>query len=781
MALAAAGTTRTSLWTGDPAFGPLDKVLWAALVAVAMAAAYHPYFFGDEISPLRDAAAAPGFLEALAKISTYKPRMVFNAIWAWGGVHEWPRWAFGAINAASIIGIGAVVAHMASRWFSATRVQVWLLLGTIVLSRFSAMFYFDYVSGIIETLSLLCFLLAVLCSAMSFQQRGWGWLVLAVGFATAAGLVHERYIAGTFALGCAVAGATWLQNWDRRTARQWVLAVTVGLVPAATFLLLVKLMHALPASTGTSGQEVTLGLGTLKVFSMYIGNLFLGFNFGKPWFVGAYTMESTGGRLLALVFGVAFVVAWIGYARSVRHDHRRVLAIIGLLMLIGAMTVMASLPGEGRQEARWMYSPAVLLALMVFCSPRALVRCVLLGLMLALAAVHWGSGALDQTANLYVSRTAKSLADGVNGLAPPGRHALLVGMGNNPWDVGEVTGVHIFSRRNFGIPLEMRIYDPNDPQQRDWADMLIVRSVTDNRQVSRFAMLSGDSMQLLLAPDRVDALRGQAATVVPLGDATRGWEDWRWSTKPREEQGQVILEDPRRLAGFLARPAAQLQGKTLVYRARLLDSAGPGSSMRLQVNWMGAGDTFLSSSIKVVEVGPEAADFAMGVQPPAGAVQALVYANLHDGQSVQVVLESVVLQAPALNMLGQGANWEEWRWQGDPVIDVHGVHLRAAHSLAGYREVSAPLLDNHLLVYRARLKDPAAGSANMRLQVNWHDAQQHYLGSSIDVAKVTAEDANHALFVVAPPHAAMGQVYANLHDGEEREVILESVDVVNPR
>jgi hypothetical protein len=512
---------------------------------------------------------------------------------------------------------------------------------------------------------------------------------------------------------------------------------------------------------------------------MYVGNLFLGFNFGKEWFVGAFTMDKVSGRLLAAGFGLAFLLAWTFYATHLRRDQRGLQRIVALLVLIGAMTVMASLPGEARQEARWMYPTGVFVGILVFCTSRVLLRYALLGLILLLSIIHWGSGALDSTANVYVSRTAKYLGEGVNGLAPRGRHALLIGLGNNPWEVGELSGINVFAQRNFKIPMMLRVFDPDDSrQQQEWADLGIVRSLVDEQHASSFAAVDDQTLQMLLDPARIDALRSQVSVEDVLGDSIVGWDGWRWSTAPRIAHGQIILDDARRLAGFTTRPAASLDGKVLIYRARRLQSSDRPSHMRLQVNWMGPEDKFISTSIRVVDVGSTAKDFSMQVRPPPGAEHALIYANLHDGEDQPVLLQSVLVQTRAVTSLGQGADWEDWRWQGEAEIRAEGVQLSSARTLTGFREIDAGLLDNRLLVYRARLKDPYAPS-KMRLQINWLDREQRFLGTSFDLVSVQAQEHNYVLFAAAPAKATTGLIYANLNDGEENGVVLESVDVVN--
>ncbi|MFV7455638.1 hypothetical protein ACNPMX_12705 [Stenotrophomonas maltophilia] len=754
----------------------VDAVLWMALCGLAMAVAYHPYFFGDEMSPLRDASAAGSFGQALQVISLYKPRLLFNAIWAYGGVHEWPRWAFGAINAVAMMAIGALAAQLARRWFAATRLQLWLLLGCILLSRFSAMVYFDYVSGIIETLSFACFLGAVSLSDRAVRSNGVLSALAAVALATAAVLVHERYIAGTFALGCVIALALWVHKDLRRNRIAWLLVPGVALVPGAIFLSLVALMHSLPASTGTSGQEVMLNAGTLKVFASYLGNAFLGLNFGRPWFVGALTMDSRRGLLVAVVAACLFALAWGAFIRSLRCDLRAARAALGLLMLLGAMVVMASLPGEGRQEARWMYPVGTLVCLLALASPTAWVRLVLLLLTLGLGAVHWASGSLDQTANVYVSRTARNLSEGINTMTPPGRNALLYGLGEDPWDVGHRSGVQTFAQRNFRLPVNMQIFDPaRIEEQRQWADLLVIRSVVDTNQVAHFASVNGEVMHMILDPERIDAVRGQVSVDALLGGGNEGWKDWRWS-HPAAQADAVTASvgGAERREGFREWPAPRLAGKTVVYRAR---SPGGDAQMRLQVNWMGADGHFIGASIHVVHPTAEWQEFPMLMDVPDGAESGLVYASVHDGEQGVVEIEQIRLESHAVESLGAGHAWADWRWQGQPEVTDEGVVLKGADEVAGFRELAVGTVDNKLLVYRARTLQPGA-SAKLRLQVNWMDRNGLFLGASIDAVSVTSDSKNHAIFVVAPAAAASALVYANLHDGEKGPVLLESVDVV---
>ncbi|UWX04316.1 hypothetical protein H1235_03525 [Pseudoxanthomonas sp. NC8] len=214
---------------GTGRFGPLDHCLCWCLAILAMAWAYHPYFFGDEISPLLDTRNADGFLDSLRVISQYKPRLIFNAIWALGGESGWPRWAYAGVNAAAMAATCSLAAMLVDRHAAASRLQAQPLVGCIVGSRFAAMLYFDYVAGIIETLSiaLLLGVIALSIPAMTSGRLA-AWLG-AVGLAVAMVLVHERFMAGTAAL--AVVLAVHAGLLDRRP-RPWWTWPMIGLLGA---------------------------------------------------------------------------------------------------------------------------------------------------------------------------------------------------------------------------------------------------------------------------------------------------------------------------------------------------------------------------------------------------------------------------------------------------------------------------------------------------------------------------------------------------------------------
>jgi hypothetical protein len=762
---------------GSGRFGLLDHCLCWCLAFLAMAWAYHPYFFGDEISPLLDARNSDGFLETLRVISQYKPRLIFNAVWAFGGEAGWPRWAYAAVNAAAMAATCSLAAMLVDRHAAASRLQAWLLVGCIVASRFAAMLYFDYVSGIIETLSI-ALLLGVIALSMDAVSSGrlsaWiGAVVLAIAMV----LVHERFMAGTAAL--AVVLALQVGVFDRRQ-RPWWTWPMIGLLaalPPLVFLVLIELMESLPASTGTSGSAVIIGAHTPVIFLSYVANAFFGMNFGKQWFVGRLNMGQPAGWWLSVGYAIAFAGAWIAWLASVRRDRRAVGFALGLLTMAGGMLVMASLPGEGRQEARWVFPVGVLVGMLYFASPSGRVRITLLSLSLSLSLVHWGSGALSTTANLYESRTARNLATGVNHIVPMGRHALLMRMGEGVeavWAVGEYEGVDEFARLNFRVPLTLEIHRQDVPVGN--VDMGLLRTGTDDDGAAVFSQLRGRDFQVMLDPASIDAWRGSMEDAGTLGEG-RSWAGWKWSSEPQHEGDALLLRPLAEFDGFVERPAATLAGRVLVYRARSRDSAVP-SRMRLQVNWMDGAGHFVDASILVVEVGASAQDHVMPLLPPAAAATGLVYASLHDGERQPVLLESVKVRAKSMETLGAGAAWPGWRWAGAVSHVPEGVILPGEPPASGLVAVPARRLDNRILVYRARAARQGT-TPTMRLQVNWSDAQGSFLGASIETVQVGDTAANYPMLVQAPVRAESGEVYASLHDGETNGVLFESVDLLN--
>jgi hypothetical protein len=119
---------------------------------------------------------------------------------------------------------------------------------------------------------------------------------------------------------------------------------------------------------------------------------------------------------------------------------------------------------------------------------------------------------------------------------------------------------------------------------------------------------------------------------------------------------------------------------------------------------------------------------------------------------------------------GRGA-WKEWHWGGEEFADAESVELRPG--LVGTRTLPVTELNHKLIIYRARA---TSGSAvPMRIQINWADKKGRFLGAFIKVVSVNNVTENFVAVVEAPAAAREGTVYANLHDGADGTVELDSI------
>lgn len=146
--------------------------------------------------------------------------------------------------------------------------------------------------------------------------------------------------------------------------------------------------------------------------------------------------------------------------------------------------------------------------------------------------------------------------------------------------------------------------------------------------------------------------------------------------------------------------------------------------------------------------------------------------------SVQTVMvsanieEAAVLAAPL--SLGKDESWKSWQWNTHFDQQDGAVMLRPG--LVGLMPQPVSALDGRFLVYEARAKD--AGKVPMRLQVNWNAKKDNrFISAQIQVVYPTETWHSYSVYLVAPPGAEVGYVYANLHDDAHGEVELKSVEL----
>lgn len=130
-------------------------------------------------------------------------------------------------------------------------------------------------------------------------------------------------------------------------------------------------------------------------------------------------------------------------------------------------------------------------------------------------------------------------------------------------------------------------------------------------------------------------------------------------------------------------------------------------------------------------------------------------------------------QAAGGRVLGDQAEWSGWVLSGKAVIQADG--LRVLGLSDNFLRMDAADLDGAMLIYRAHA---AGGPTQMRLQVNWHDAADAFLGAQLEVVEVGLQPGTFSTMLTVPEKAAYGNVYASLHDAAPNPVVIGSIRLV---
>jgi hypothetical protein len=167
------------------------------------------------------------------------------------------------------------------------------------------------------------------------------------------------------------------------------------------------------------------------------------------------------------------------------------------------------------------------------------------------------------------------------------------------------------------------------------------------------------------------------------------------------------------------------------------------------------------------------AEYGFGLTPQGANRRGEAYYRYVPRAQVAAMLGSTVLPQGG-DVIGHGATWSDWTF--NPASRTERGLVLAGLAENFYR-LEAKRLDGKFLVYRA---EPLEGErVPMRIQVNWHDASNGFLGAFIDVVDVSGPVKDYPALIIAPENAAYGLVYATLHDGAVGKVRLESVRVVD--
>lgn len=372
---------------------------------------YHPYYFGDELTAFFREGNARRFYSIYTDLNTYKPRLVFNALWALYGSLDVSRRIPMFVNASCLGGAASLMYLIALRHFGASRILSLLLAATLITSRFGIMLYFDYLSGNIETLSLL-FFLAALYYAFNLFDEGSNhpsYPILVIVLSCLCVFVHERYIAATFVMGAfLVVKALHANNMKRRVA---LCGVATALLPGIAFFLAGKVLGSLPISTGTSGRMVSVGIETASSFLSYLANVFLDTNFGSPWFVGTLKLDTSPGVFLIPTLAISLLCLWLTLLIKVRQNNDDRLRTLLVFSIVIALIVVASLPGPNKQESRWMFPAAAVLGLFAISVSRRKVAYLLLITLLTGNVVYYYTGSYKGIFNVQASTTARQFGE----------------------------------------------------------------------------------------------------------------------------------------------------------------------------------------------------------------------------------------------------------------------------------------------------------------------------------------------------------------------------------
>lgn len=618
----------------------VDCVLLIVLAMVGGLLAFHPYYFGDEILPFFFSFEhGATFWSVYANLNQYKPRLIFNAIWAIAATQHAPRYDLMLLTTGAIGAVAVIVYHLARVQFSASRTIALIGGFAIISSRFSIVSYYDYIAGTIESLSALCFfgaLVLIMAPKVCSQLNGIWRVMLALAGCVAAVFIHERYIAGSMALGGVLIVRS--INIKRRSLdlRAFGYGVLFIVLPTLLFATATTLFSTLPLLTGTNGKGVSLSFGILERAVIYAGNVFFGMNNGHPWLVGSLQFSGAWDTVIILTLVALFALVYI-YVATLGRKEVSWRQVIEILILISSLILVASLPDSSRQEGRWMTPVLALTVFLGLSLGRA--RSAYLVLLIAMNFLYLAAGSQFQIYNIESSKMASTIASPLNRLRLQGRRGIVLNAPDNgaQWALGGYGGFGndgtsgvVFSKLNFASKVQV---DPgvSKSSEHDFG-LYYLGPGTDNDSV--FSYIGHRELALLQDPSKITPESGDV-----IGGRGR-WGTWQWNkAKALIDSDGVELHSGD--VGTLTVPVSNLVGNLIVYRARALSrNLVP---MRIQINWLDEKGRFLGAFIKVVSVGEVAENFAAVVDAPRGASEGMVYANLHDGANGVVELESIRL------------------------------------------------------------------------------------------------------------------------------------------
>jgi hypothetical protein len=416
----------------------IDIALVALVTGLSFCVAYHPYFFGDELVPCRLAIQHNySFWPIYHALNVYKPRLIFYGIIALLAALQADRMVYFVLMAGCMAWINIMLFGIVRYLFGGGRGLAWLLIATILTSRYGIMFYFDYLAGLLELLSAALFFSTLFLAWLAWRENfKWWYAAGALIMAVMCIFVHERYVMGLMAAGFTIAIAEFTGPSARRRIPVIGWALSLGAVPLLLFVAAHMVEGSSSLTIGTSGREVKSGVETLWCALTYSYNVFLGGNYGHEWFWGHYNYLHPAGRIMGwgsaacTVVMTAVIVLRKGFVW-----HNRWLAVT-LVSVAFALIAIASFPGTDRQEARWMFPVGILVSMSWILVVKGVWRYAVITLTLAINLMYLLSGSQDFIANVYSSRAANAVASSLQNVKLNGKNGIVVGNRDDFWTIG---------------------------------------------------------------------------------------------------------------------------------------------------------------------------------------------------------------------------------------------------------------------------------------------------------------------------------------------------------
>jgi len=633
----------TALLKGELPY--LDFLLIGICTLVAFGLGYHPYFFGDELAAYELAIHSNySFTAIFEGLNANKPRLVFNGIEALLAQWHSSRLMHALLLAACMTWINILLFSVVRYMLNGGRLIAWMLVLGVLTSRYGVMLYFDYLSGLVELLSTALFLSTLLLAWLAWRRDfNHGYAVVTLALAILTGFVHERYIAALLGAGFAIAVAEWLAPTARRRLFVVGWSFSLGCVPLFLYWAAIKMLGSLPITTVGAAQQVVLGIDTLWSALTYAYNVLLGGNYGYVWFWGLYNYQHPVGSTLGWATAIITIaMTLVVFLRKGYIAQNRWLGL-GLAVVVIAFIGIASLAGSVRQEARFMFPVGILIMMIWIVMLKSYWRHLALAIILATNMMYFLLNSHDSMMYLYSSRAANSLAQFLLGERPIGISGIVVGNRDNSWTIGGGGQVEMdprrgdtFSTLNLGSAMHVDPFIEGVPINQQLYDFGLVFNGFGPHRIANYRWVTVESAMIMAGVSSIDMLPVRSA----LGNSAN-WTSWQWNDEPEQAAGVIKLGPGTQ--GWLPVPASDLDGHWLVYRARAVE--GVPTPMRLQVNWHASQDnSFLSTTIAVVNPEQIWGFYGVLLEAPAGAGVGYVYTTLNDGAMGVVELQSIELR-----------------------------------------------------------------------------------------------------------------------------------------